>query len=311
MTEPDPILPDLPKAAFRESPSRSALVVDGPDAADFLHRLSSQDVMGLDVGQLAPAAFLNPKGRLEATAEIARIAPTRFLVIVPVASRESLAALLDRYHFTEKLSIEDRAEDAVAELVGSEACVRADRAVATVVENSGLVLAASERFGVQRVLATGPAEAVAAWRASIADASQLAAPWDELLRIRAGDVRPGVDFDERTIGLEANLDDHVSTTKGCYTGQEIVARIHTYGHVNRRLVLLDVAGQGAIDTGTPLCETEDGDAVGRVTSAADVPGAERRLALGYVPNAFVEPGSDLRLGAVDGPAVRVVAFERA
>ena len=63
----------------------------------------------------------------------------------------------------------------------------------------------------------------------------------ECLRLLAGLLRVGVETEPTTLALEADLDDHVSTTKGCYTGQEIVARIHTYGHVNRKACLLHLA----------------------------------------------------------------------
>ncbi len=105
--------------------------------------------------------------------------------------------------------------------------------------------------------------------------------------------------------MELPIDDHISTTKGCYTGQEIVARIHTYGHTNRSLCVMGIAGTGPIEPGTELVETEDGDAVGRVMSAAEIPGQGHRLAFGFVPNAFSAPGSELHLAALDGAPVTV------
>ena len=64
-----------------------------------------------------------------------------------------------------------------------------------------------------------------------------------------GDWSVGSELDDRTIALEAPIDDHISTTKGCYTGQEIVARIHTYGHVNRCVVLLRCEADTALAEG--------------------------------------------------------------
>ena len=102
----------------------------------------------------------------------------------------------------------------------------------------------------------------------------------------AGLVRIGVETEASTLALEADLDDHCSTTKGCYTGQEIVARIHTYGHVNRKLCLLQLDGDGAIEQPVPLHELEDDLPVGRVMHAVAAPGSSvarwpRLLAEGF------------------------------
>ena len=290
--------------------NRARIEVVGPDAADFLQRLSSQDIAGLEPGAAAPGAFLDPKGKLIAAAWIGR-APVadaeRYIVLVVAEAEARLAEMLERYHFTEKLAISrfhDR--DEVVELVGAGACAAVGvEHGALVTPDPETVVFGVERFGIQRAVALGPAAGITPFRAGT-DAED--GGWFDVYRVLQGDLKPDVDAEARTLGLEAFLDDHVSTTKGCYTGQEIVARIHTYGHVNRRLVLLRIDGLGAIDTGTQLCETDDGDPVGRVTSAVDVPGAEHRLALGYVPNAFVEPGTQLRLESVEGPVVVTCDF---
>jgi folate-binding protein YgfZ len=129
----------------------------------------------------------------------------------------------------------------------------------------------------------------------------------ECLRMAAGLVRVGLETEAATLALEADLDDHCSSTKGCYTGQEIVARIHTYGHVNRRLCLLHLAGGPAIDAPEPLHELEDRLAVGRVLHAVPVPGRAARLGLGYLPADFQALGS--RLALADGSLVTVAGFQ--
>jgi folate-binding protein YgfZ len=123
----------------------------------------------------------------------------------------------------------------------------------------------------------------------------------------AGFVRTGIETEPATLALEADLDDHVSGTKGCYTGQEIVARIHTYGHVNRKLCLLLLAPGEPIRAAQPLHELEDRIAVGRVLHAVPIPGREQRLGLGYLPKDFQALGSKLALA--DGAAVEVIGYE--
>ncbi len=126
----------------------------------------------------------------------------------------------------------------------------------------------------------------------------------ECLRMAAGLVRVGIDTEPTTLALEADLDDHCSTTKGCYTGQEIVARIHTYGHVNRRLCLLWLAAGPVVQAPAPVHDDDDLP-VGRVMHAVPVPDGSGRLGFGYLPKDFQEPGTRLKLA--DGAAVTVLS----
>ncbi len=115
----------------------------------------------------------------------------------------------------------------------------------------------------------------------------------------------GVDADGDTLALEAGLDDCVSLDKGCYTGQEIVARIHTYGHVNRKLCLL-VTSVDELPVGAELVNA-NGDRVGRVGSSAPVDGG-LRVALGYVVRKLAVPGTELRFREPAGGLVTVCGF---
>ena len=120
----------------------------------------------------------------------------------------------------------------------------------------------------------------------------------------AGFVRVGVETEASTLVLEADLDDHCSPSKGCYTGQEIVARIHTYGHTNRKLCFLQLGDGPMITSPAPLHEPEDEIAVGRVMHAVPVPGQAVRFGLGYLPPDFQQPGTELTLA--DGSRAAVV-----
>jgi aminomethyltransferase len=101
------------------------------------------------------------------------------------------------------------------------------------------------------------------------------------LRLAQGAPWFGYDFGEKQIPHEAGLQDsHISYTKGCYTGQEIVERVRSRGQVNRQRVELVFSGDAAPQTGTPL--TMDGKEVGYVTRAARIPDPPRILGMGYV-----------------------------
>lgn len=271
--------------------------VSGPDAGDFLQRLCSQDVLGIAAGQVRPAALLDAKGKLLVTCLVFRRGGS-FWLEVQAEQCERLLALLERYHFTEQLAIAPPAVGACHELVGRAATAAGGGHAA----EHGSPRVHFERRGVAFTRSYGePVAGAAAARPLTEDRA-------ECLRLFAGLVRVGVETEPTTLALEADLDDHVSTTKGCYTGQEIVARIHTYGHVNRRLCLLRLGAGDAIRSPAPLHETETGDrlAVGRVMYAVPIPGHDARLGAGYLPKDFQALGT--RLALADGGPVEVVGY---
>jgi len=120
----------------------------------------------------------------------------------------------------------------------------------------------------------------------------------ETLRIEAGIPRYGVDMNEETIPLEAGLDHAVNYDKGCYVGQEVVARIHWRGHVNWVLSGFLLAGR---ELPSPGSELRDGNKkVGYITSSAYSPSLDRVIALGYIRRELSEPGSEAVLNTEDG-----------
>src|SRR5207245_3582017 len=115
----------------------------------------------------------------------------------------------------------------------------------------------------------------------------------EVLRIEAAVPKWGVDMDETTIPNEAGLEARaISYDKGCYIGQETIARIKTYGHVNRQLVQL--AAPGEVLPGAKL--SAGGGEVGQVTSVARSNRLGKVLALGYVRREVASPGTKLMVG---------------
>jgi len=266
--------------------------VNGPDAGPFLHRLCSQDVLGLAEGEVAPAAFLNAKGKVQLTV---LVWPTDegFRLETQRVQADALVESLQRYHFSEQLTI-TRVEAAGCHELVAAATDPLRRADTT---SSGCRVAFARR-GVQFVRSYGDA--------STAEAAPLPDDLAEALRMAAGLVRIGVETERTTVALEADLDDHCSAKKGCYTGQEVIARLRTYGGVNRKLCLLRMDAGDAIDAPTTLLELEDEIPVGRVLHAISVSGHDGRVGLGYLPRDFQALGTELKLE--DGGAVEVVGF---
>jgi tRNA-modifying protein YgfZ len=222
--------------------ARGYVAVTGPEAADFLERMLSNEVVSLEAGQVRPALLLTAKSRIVAPLRVVREGPESFLLITESSLAETVASALLRARFAAKCEVEVRPYLGYLSLGAGEG-VRNDD------------------YGV---------EAYESW----GDDAREAAAAEELepLRIEAGTPAWGKELDETILPAEAGLDEtHVSFTKGCYPGQEPVARLHFRGRPNRRLRVLDV------EQASPGDEILlDGKAVGRVTSA--VPGK----ALGYV-----------------------------
>lgn len=225
--------------------------VDGPDAASFLQGLVTNDVAALPIGSACHALVLDSTGHLRADLRVARTAQDGFTLVSDGGQGDRIAALLDEYHFSEDIDIVGPEPFAMVTLIGADAPAGAD-----------LVLPGRIPDTTDAITADAPALLVAA------GASELPPDALEARRIAAGVPRFGVDVTTAHLVQEAGLETSaVSFEKGCYLGQETVARVHYRGQVNRRLV--GVALSAAAPTGTPV--TVDGREVGILTSVAASP----------------------------------------
>jgi folate-binding protein YgfZ len=128
----------------------------------------------------------------------------------------------------------------------------------------------------------------------------------ETLRIEAGIPRYGIDMDETNVVTETGLDDAVSFTKGCYVGQEIIARIKYRGHVAKKLSGLIFEAQVALKSGARILSSDNKE-VGQVTSFAFSPCLDRTIALGYVKYDYLEPGTNVKVSSGDDEIKGTVA----
>jgi len=121
----------------------------------------------------------------------------------------------------------------------------------------------------------------------------------EVLRIEAGVPRFGIDMDETNVVTETSLDDAVSYTKGCYVGQEIIARIKYRGHVAKKLRGLRFKTAAGINPGATVSST-DGREVGKITSATFSPKLDCTIALAYLKYDYLAPGTTVMVAADTG-----------
>jgi folate-binding protein YgfZ len=240
---------------FQARIDRDLVVVDGPDATSFLQSLVSQDLEPVAVGASAHALLLQPQGKLLADFYAVHTAEDTWWCICEAGVGAELAAGLSRFRIRVKVEVREQRVAALA-VRGIEPAPAA-RVVAFPVDWDG-----GPAFD-----AVGADDAIDALSSSLAVPVVDAAAY-EVARIEAGVPRQGLDTDDRTIPQEAELDaTAVSFTKGCFVGQELVCRIDTRGHVNRRLRRLR-SESGALHPGATV--TAGDREVGTVTSAAGV-----------------------------------------
>ena len=247
--------------------------MQGPDAASYLERMVSNEVEALEIGEACEALLLTPKARVVATLTVWRRAPDDFLLLTEPEAGERLARELLRARFAAKceVALEEHRSTLV---LGPGEDIVADHHKRCLPNRDYGVAA------VELIDADPPAEA-----------EPLREDELERLRILARTPRLGRELDDRVMPAEAGLDVRaISFTKGCYPGQEPVARLHYRGHPNRGLRVL------ALDGEPPAADAEldlDGKVVGRVTSTAPDP-EHGILALAYVRRE-VPPDADLAL----------------
>jgi tRNA-modifying protein YgfZ len=212
--------------------ARECVRVAGTDAADYLQRMVSNDVEALAPGEACPALLLTAKARVIAPLVVLRRADDDFLLLTEPGLGDVVRSQLTRMRLRAQCEIEPEEHEAVL-IFGGEGF-------------------ATDWPGAREALDTGLEPTLSE--------EEL-----ELRRIMSGMPRWAREIDDRILPAEAGLDaTHVSFSKGCYPGQEPVARLHFRGHPNRGLRVLELDELPERDA--PLLHA--GKEVGRVTSAA-------------------------------------------
>ena len=269
---------------------RDVVRTTGADAATFLQGQISQDVDAVEPDGSAWSLVLAPQGKVEAWFRLTRLGEDEFLIDLDAGFAEALVARLERFKLRVDAAFEILEGWQMLSIKGSSGgsdgldAVRAE------------LRAAVAWPGFEGVDLLGPEVSLPAG----AEASTAAM---EVARIRAGWPAMGRELTERTIPAEIAglIESSVSFTKGCYTGQELVARIDSRGgNVPRPLRLLEIRGEG-VSAGAGI--TVDGKAVGEVTSAAADRASGVTVALGPVHRRVEPPAT----AEVDGIPATVLA----
>jgi folate-binding protein YgfZ len=284
--------------AVFDATDRGRVAVAGADASAFLHRILANDVRGLEPGGGNANLLLSPKGKVLHAFDLA-LEPECIALSTPPGGAAGLIAALDVYLFAEDVQLADETEkSAPLELCGPEA-----RGVLAAVapELPAREVAVAGSAGLR--IDPGPERAAEVWRALVeAGARPAGVVVRDILRVEAGAALFGVDIDDSIYPQEARLESGFSLDKGCYVGQEVVAKIDTYGGLNKRMMALRVSHDDPVPAGTRLFLEEEGEwrDLGVVTSWAYSFELDTGLVLAYVKRKHQEPGTTFRLG--DGPA---------
>ena len=282
--------------------AREFLTVRGPQAVEYLQGQLSQDVENLGLGQSVLSLLLEPQGKISAFLRVTRTGPESMLLDFDAGHRDAVADRLRRFKLRTKADIEVLDNWRCLALRGPGLVLppRTEPPAAGASQSTESVRAAFEWPGLTGVDLLGP-DPEAPAGTELCDPAAY-----EARRIESGLPVMGRELDERTIPEETGLvAAAVSFTKGCYTGQELVARIDSRGgNVPRRLRgVISTEASGPLAVGQPVLH--EGKEIGRLTSVAVSP------LRGWVGLAYIKRGNEPPLTAridQDGPEVTVVGL---
>ena len=311
-------------SAFVDLSKRGRIVVGGDDRVSYLQGLLTNDIAALKPGNGCYAAYLTPQGRMITDMRVLNLGG-ELLLDVPPATSEMLVGRFREFIIMEDVAVENRtAACATFCICGPEAARVVTRVLRFPVGDGLSPLGASELGsyseyqhsvgdfgGVPIVTArsneTGEVGFLLYFESAAREAlgaalvntgvAEIDVEMFDILRVEAGRPAFPTDMDQKTIPLEAGIEDRaISMTKGCYVGQEVIVRIlhRGRGRVGRLLVGISFAADyDPPPRGTMLTVHDGEQTVGSITSSVLSPALGRPIALGYVERELSEPGTEL------------------
>lgn len=297
-------------AALVDRSHRALVAVVGPEAKLFLHGMVTNDVNGLKPGQGNLSAVINARGRMLGEGRVLCLAEGELFFDMEPDAGPHVWPHLDQYLISEDCELRDltgpigilgvygpRATEVMSHFLGAELpALPLHHHVSCTVEGQPGLLVAAAPFGVAGWELWLPTAALApAWagleeRVRLVGGLPVGDEAMEISRIRNGIPRYGNDLTEDTIPLEANLEAAISYTKGCYVGQEVIAKATYRGQVRRKMARLHLDTPD-VAPGTALLDGERN--VGTLTSVAPADGGA--VGLAYVRRDRLEVGRKLAI----------------
>lgn len=311
--------------AFFDHSDWGRLVITGRDRLDFLQRMSTNNLSGLVAGQGRATVLTTPIGRMVDRLVVYVDEDALRVVTSPGAAAVVRGWLGRHIFFMDQVQVADVSAETgllrvagpaagaqLAELGGAAVPAELHHWAAAQYAGAALAVACADRLGADTFAVWGPRAAVAQLGAELEAGGAVRAGEDlyDVLRIEAGQPRYGREIGEQYIPLEANLWADVSFNKGCYIGQEIIARMESRGKQARTLAGLRLEAPVNLG-GEPVQVEHDGAAAGHVSSATVSP-ALGPIALAFVKPAAAVPGTPVDVRAAAGPVratVTALPFE--
>ena len=284
------------------------LRITGKDRVSFLNGLLTNDISQLKENEGQRSALLNSKARVLADLHL-YAQPDSLLIDTGESPASHVKEILDRFIITEDVQIQDSSQDlvqltvqgprssqAINEVLGPEAQDLKQLEQKTLGPSTIIARDRTGQTGYDIILPALEAEPV--WHGFLLNGGDLGlnpvgSQALEILRLEAGYPKYATDVDENTIILEAGFKDAINFNKGCYLGQEVVARATHIGRVNKQLVRLEVETKDSVSPHSKL--TSDGRDAGFITSAAFSPGLGRVASLGYANREFAKEGTKVNV----------------
>ena len=306
--------------ALTRPPMPGILRMTGEDALDLLDRLSTNAVVERPAGSGVATVLTTNKGRVVDLLTVLYMAD-HWLVLTSPDNQQRVIDCIDAFTFGEEIELEDvteengvvtvvgpRAGEVISSATGQEVntfspnhCVETTIGGAeALVYGGGVGLG-----GAYNVMASsGSVESVCSALLAAGEGMgirEMDSVAYESYRIASGPPAYGKELGEDVNPLEAGLWDAVNFSKGCYVGQEVVARLNTYEKVKRYLARLSLGGGVIPDAGTNLAV--DGKDAGHLTSVSPMEVSGARVAMGYVRKKYAQPGTKLTAGTEQGTVV--------
>ncbi len=295
--------------SLRQDTGYGCLKATGDDTLDLLNRLSTNKVDHLQPGNWAPTVLTSDRGRIVDLLTVIHASDFVYLLTSP-GQQQTVIEWLDKYTIMEDLEVEDiSASTMIVALAGDEADatlgldpLEGDRLPGLQYPAPSVNVGGSDAIAVSRPMGATPCILLVAPSGAAAITEALAAAgaveadddaW-EALRVASGTPAFGPEMGEPYNPLEAGLIGAIDFTKGCYIGQEVIARLDSYERVQRYLSILSFSDGCEAGTGTPLYF--EGRQAGTVTSVYRTPGGELR-GLGFVRTASATPGQALEVAS--------------
>lgn len=298
-------------AALLDRYAATCLIQEGADALDLLHRLTTNDLISLERGDARFTVLTSERGRVIDVVHVALLANDRLMLLSESPHTQQTIEWIEKFTIIEDSKVQDVSRDMtrlaligptafeVAQTVFGVEPIRGRASILS--ENQDqTVLVASQWAGNDRVDITIPRTKLEATWDALSNAGAVPAGDTsfQAARINGGVPLAGSELNDGTNPLEVRLKGTISFTKGCYVGQEVVARLDTYDKLQRRLVAFESSSNLTAD----LKLSSDGKRAGTVTSISPISAKGQVLALGFARRDFWADGTALEF---DGGTVTV------